>query len=124
MGLDEYVLHIRHWLRRTYDSYCKELLGKPNVLFLTYEDMVEDFETWLYRLADHLSLDSNKPLVQKLVDEARFEVTGENVYSHKRQVRPGEHKRRLRPETVQILTTEFHDILEKLGYAASDQRKV
>lgn len=116
MSVDEYVLHVRHQFKETYETYCNELLKMPNTLFLKYEDMVMDFESWLNKLAIHINLDSDELLLQRIISEASFEVDKENVYSHKRQVMPGDHKRKLKPETIEVLNADFKDILEKLGY--------
>lgn len=48
--------------------------------------------------------------------EANFSVAREDLNSHKRQVQPGYHKRKLKPETIEILNDRFAEILETLGY--------
>lgn len=116
VGLDEYVLRTRHWLAGVYGTYCDELLGKQNVLLAKYEDMVTDFDNWLRAVAAHLSLDGDADLLRSVVGEASFSVQGENVRAHKRQVAPGEHRRKLAVETQAILDSDFRDILETLGY--------
>jgi hypothetical protein len=116
VGLDEYALRIRRWLAGVYRTYCTELLGMPNVLLVKYEDMVTDFEEWLRSVATHLSLGQDADLLQQVVAQADFAVSGENVHAHKRQVAPGEHRRKLAAETQDILEAEFRDILEELDY--------
>jgi len=108
MTVDEYVLRARHRVRRVYETYCSELLGRPNVLFLKYEDMVADFEPWLRRAAEHVGLDGNELLLRRIIGEADFEVKGDDVYSHKRKVKQGDHRRQLKRETIEILNVEFH----------------
>lgn len=115
---DEYVLRERHWFKGTYEDYCRELLGRPNVLTLRYEDMLTDFEAWLRQAARHLALDANELLLRRIMDESDFGVIKENAFSHKRQVSPGDHRRKLQPETIKILTAEFRDVLDMLGYPA------
>jgi len=121
MTVDEYVLHMSQPFRKTYETYCSELLGKPNVLFLKYEDMVADFEPWLRRAAEHVGLDGNELLLRRIIGEADFEVKGDDVYSHKRQVKPGDHRRKLKRETIEILNVEFHGVLERLGYLQHEE---
>jgi hypothetical protein len=75
-----------------------------------------DFESWLKKVTIHICLDSDELLLQKVTSEVSFAVDKENIYSHKSQVMPGDHKRKLKPETIEILNSEFHHILEKLGY--------
>ena len=86
-----------------YQEYCQSLLDKPNVLFVTYEKMVTDFDTWLDSIIEFLKLKVSPELVSKIKEEADFTVKEENIYAHKRQVLPGEHQRKLKPETIEIL---------------------
>jgi hypothetical protein len=48
--------------------------------------------------------------------KADFQVEDEDVYRHKRQVLPGDHTRKLQPETIADLNEKFAEILNKLGY--------
>jgi hypothetical protein len=116
-SLDEYVLRKAPWLKSRYEAYCADLLERPNVLFLQYEEMVTDFDTWLHKAASHVGLDGDDALLRSIAGEADFEVSAEDRHSHKRQVTPGDHRRKLRPETIGALTLEFQDILERLGYS-------
>jgi hypothetical protein len=99
-----------------YKDYAKELLGKPNVLFLKYEDMVENFDAWLDQLIEFLGMDIRKEFIDRLKAEVDFNVSKEDVYKHKRQVTPGDHKRKLKPETIKILNEKTREIRKRLGY--------
>ncbi len=118
MTIDEFALQRMEPVKKTYDTYCRELLSerKPNVLLMKYEDMVSNFSDWLDRIAAHLELNGNPALIQMIKDQADFTVAEQNVYSHRRQVTPGDHKRKLKAETINILNDTLHPILEKLGY--------
>ena len=117
LTLDEFVLRHADGFDGRYRQYCDELLGQANVLFLSYEDMVADFSRWLDRLAAHLSLDTNSGLLATLEQEADFTVDQQRLTAHRRQVTPGEHRRKLRAETIQELNGRFGYSLERLGYA-------
>lgn len=114
--IDEWVLrYVSGYLKR-YENYCENLLGRPNVFFVKYEDMVNDFPTWLNTVIKALELDNvDKELVEKLIHEAGFDVE-ENVNSHKRQAKPGDHKRKLKPETISKLNETFSEVLDLLNY--------
>jgi hypothetical protein len=101
-----------------YQVYHKELMGKPNVLFLKYEDMVESFDTWLDRLIEFLGMDLRREFIDRLNAEADFKVSKEDIHKHKRQVTPGDHKRKLKPETIDILNAKTREIRELFGYEA------
>lgn len=57
-------------------------------------------------------------LYNKLLRKHRneFEISKENVYAHKRQVSAGDHKRKLKAETINKLNKEFKEILNLLNY--------
>lgn len=117
--VDEYVVNKlgsdSRFLDR-YVEYHKELMGKPNVLLLKYEDMVTDFGPWLDRLLAFLELDVGPRLMAEIKASANFKVSKEDIYKHKRQVTPGDHKRKLKPGTIDILNKNTGEILKLYGY--------
>lgn len=119
LSVDEYVINKldsdSHFLDR-YIEYHKELIGKPNVLFLKYEDMVTNFEPWLERLLAFLNLDVSPGLIAEIKAGADFKVSSEDIYKHKRQVTPGDHKRKLKPETIDILNEKAKEVLKLYDY--------
>ena len=62
-----------------------------------------------------MKLNVNQTTVSQIINEANFDVE-EDIYSHKRQVTPGDHKRKLLPETIDRLNSEFGEVLDVLGY--------
>lgn len=114
-NIDDFVIAHSPWVRETYNLYAKYLFGKKNVLFLKYEDMVTDFPTWLNEIFKHLQMTPSEQLVKELIDGAIFEVT-EDVYSHKRQVKPGDHRRKLQVNTIKQLNLQLQDVLEIYGW--------
>ena len=78
--------------------------------------MVINFESWLDALIQGLELNVSSQLVDRIKREANFTFDREDIYSHKRQVTPGDHKRKLKPETIEILNDRFAKISETLGY--------
>jgi len=117
-GIDWHVLSgADGWLRR-YREYCDHILNRSNTVFVTYEEMVADFESWLRKYIAPFPLARPERIIKKLVRRYRhnFQVDGEDVYRHKRQVAPGDHKRKLKPETIAALDEQFKDVLAALGY--------
>lgn len=118
--IDEWVMKPAQTFLKRYQFYCDELLGKPNVCFLKYEHMVSDFPDWFEQVNQFLSLDNvSQALQEKILAEANFEVE-ENINSHKRQVQPGDHKRKLKPETIAQLNSIFSEVLTSLDYATDE----
>ena len=54
-------------------------------------------------------------LSNKYIDEFHIPET-EDVYSHKRQIKPGDHKNKLKAKTIQVMNMELSEILEQLEY--------
>jgi hypothetical protein len=114
-SIDDYVIEQSPWVRETYNLYAKYFWGKKNVLFLKYEDMVTDFPTWLNEIFKHLQMTPSEQLVKELIDGAIFEVT-EDIYSHKRQVKAGDHRRKLQVNTIKQLNLQLQDVLKIYGW--------
>lgn len=114
-NIDNLVLDHSPWLRTKYNQYEKYLLAKKNVLLLKYEDMVTDFAVWLSEMFKHLEIKPSEQLTKELIDEAKFEVK-EDIYSHKRQVKPGDHRRKLQVNTIKQLNLELQAILKIHGW--------
>lgn len=116
LDVDEYVLKEAKEYQFIYAQYCEMLLGKKNVLFLKYEDMVADFPNWLQKLADHTGLAGQKIALDAIRKRADFSVDGEDKYAQRRQVAPGDHLRKLKPDTIQQLNSLFGSVLKQLNY--------
>lgn len=116
MSVDEYVLANSDEFLRIYRRYCDKLVNAPGVLFLKYEHMVADFSDWLTQLSTHTGLSQHRDVLDALIAEADFEVEREDKYAQRRQVTPGDHRRKLAPATIQSLNQQFKPILETLQY--------
>jgi len=132
-GIDHFVIERVDDFKARYQSLTSALLGKQNVVLLKYEEMISDYSGWLRRflsafahlkipprwasvlLGERNSLEAiHKRLYHRFKDE--FNVKSENIYSNKRQVKAGDHKRRLRADTIERLNAEFRTVLDVLGY--------
>lgn len=103
--------------RDRYQRYLRELIGKPNVQLLRYEDMMADLRGWLQRAAGQFGINDDA-VVDELLARFRpdFEVKGENVRRHIRKATPGDHAEKLQPATIRELNEIFADVLGALGY--------
>jgi sulfotransferase family protein len=132
-GIDRFVLKMTTKFKYRYEYLCSSLIGKDGVKLLRYEDMITDFGGWLENYLSVFShcgpkkknifgLVNEKSNMRKLYKKTlkeysdEFNIVNEDVYSHKRQIVAGDHKRKLKPETINRLNDEFNDILNLLGY--------
>ncbi|MEX1247028.1 MAG: sulfotransferase domain-containing protein [Anaerolineales bacterium] len=116
MSIDDFVLKEIEEYLPIYEGYCQQLAKNPQIMYLKYEDMVSDFENWLGRLSRHPGLADQSRVLERVKAEADFAVQAEDKYSQRRQVAPGDHKRKLRPATVEKINLAFRDVLTQLNY--------
>ncbi|MGB5024323.1 MAG: sulfotransferase domain-containing protein, partial [Saprospiraceae bacterium] len=114
--IDKYVLEIAPRMQKIYADYCNNLLHRENVLFLKYEDMIEDFGPWLQRLTNFLDLKNAEEQVQQIISKTSFKVKKEDKHSFIRNVKAGDHLSKLKTETILALNKLFQNELEILNY--------
>ncbi|MGG6296017.1 sulfotransferase domain-containing protein [Leptolyngbya sp. AN02str] len=144
-GVDRFSLRRANHYKDNYHYVIANLLGRKNVTLVKYEDMVLNYHLWLEQfLAAFLGGSSEKSMMQKLLNRLPFSerfkpqsaiansplyqqlyanhkdefvVAKEDIYRHRRQIAPGDHRRKLQPETIAALNETFADILSVLGYS-------
>ena len=134
-GVDGFVVNRIPRVKKEYEDLCDRLVGKENVTLVKYEEMVTDYGGWLKgfmsafsgfevrhtAVLDTLLGEKNhekvySKLYKKYKDDFNPEKKEEDVYSHKRQVTPGDYKRKLKESTIETLNGEFSSVLMNLGY--------
>lgn len=132
-GIDAFVLARAEQCGEEYRQFLSRMAHRDNVILLRYEDMVTDYSAWLrsfLRAFAGCGPASGRPffgfrrraplkavhtkLYAKYRDE--FIPKAENVYEHKRQIMPGDHRRKLAPATIETLNSRLGDILAVLRY--------
>ncbi len=78
--------------------------------------MIQDFNSWFYKLLEFLDLDVSQDTINVILQKADFKADQGNVKAHKRQVTPGDHKRKLNEETIKLLNSKFGEILTIYDY--------
>jgi hypothetical protein len=89
--------------------------SRTDAVLSRYENLVTDFEGWLKDLADRIALPLNRGVLNELVASAEFDVV-EDPFRHKRQVTPGDFRRKLSKRVQDRLTEAFREDLEYFGY--------
>ena len=116
--IDTYVIDTaRNYLNRC-TRIRKIVTDYPEVLLLHYEEMVEDTDRWLGRIAGFVDQPLTDQLRKKLARKTDFTVSKEDTSRHKRQITPGDHRRKLKPETIAELNEILGSELEFFGYGA------
>lgn len=117
LSVDAYVLQNAENYRQRMAGLQSLCDSHPDLVVLRYEDMVTRTEAWLAAMAGFLDQPLDAPLRAKLAPLADFNVDAEDSARHKRQVRPGDHARKLRPETIAQLNDRLGPVMRQMGYA-------
>ncbi len=99
-----------------YQRYLREVVDRPNVTIVFYEDMVADFPSWLRKVVACFELENADETYRHVLERHEDEVkpSAENPWLHKRKVTPGDYKEKLQPETIVKLNERFGAVLEAL----------
>lgn len=133
MGIDAYVLeHMLPRYVRAVDDYIALQAQIPQITVLHYEQMVTDFPGWLGAFLDALAMPHRLRLRERLrhrrpwltakrvlLDRHSAGFTppdAEDIDSHKRQMLPGDHIRKLKPETIATINATMGPQLRAFGY--------
>jgi hypothetical protein len=105
-------------LPKRYRDYVNKFLGKPNVVFVKYEEMVTDYRGWLEKFIAPFPIDDKAGVIAGLVAQADalFPKRPTDVMQHVRHVTPGDHKAKLKSSTIKTLDEIFAETLDALGY--------
>jgi len=117
MGIDLFVLDLAENYRRRMEVLSKIIDSHDDILVLKYEVMTDDTEIWLGQISSFLDQPLTEELRAKLANKTRFSVDVEDSSKHKRQITPGDHKRKLKPETISQLNEILSKELQRFDYA-------
>lgn len=94
-----------------------QLSQNARATLVTYEEMVTDFPRWLSKVLSTMDLEDDPTLIRALVKQYEDEFKPSSEGGHKRNVTPGDHRQKLKPETVDILNEKFAEILAVMAYS-------
>lgn len=91
-----------------------------DALIVKYEEMVLNYSHWLKSIIDAFEFGSSSNISHqyyflKYKDEFKIPKE-ENIYSHKRAVKPGNYRDKLKPQTINQLNEVFAGFLNQYGY--------
>jgi hypothetical protein len=115
LGIDRWVVEASDACFEVFETYRRELVGRPNVHVARYEDMVADYPAWLDSVLRFCGLEVAR--TRDAIDDGPSPPAFENHLAHKRQVTPGDSHRKLQPSTLEMVTERFGTILSAFGYS-------
>lgn len=115
--IDDYALETAKQYNFRLSRLKQVLDTHSDILLLTYEEMVGDTDAWLGKVLDFVGQPMTPRLEKKLERHANFKVDSEDASRHKRQVTPGDHRRKLAPETIAKMNEVMGPMLSSFGYS-------
>jgi hypothetical protein len=121
MSIDDYVLYQctqrEFTLERRFAPLVERMLNPEFETVVTYETMVTNFSKWLAQVVPVFGIRHSKLAVIQLAWRYRNEFRArQETMTHKRCITPGDHRRKLKPSTIDALNLRFESILTKFGY--------
>ena len=113
--IDEYVLNSAPLLLTKLRAY-ERLLGTDNMLLARYEDVYFDKQRFLGAIFSHFNLAVSPVIVERVARAHDIRPSSEDPTKHIRQGTPGDHRKKLRPETIAKLNDHFRDVCQGFGY--------
>lgn len=113
--IDDYVLEMAPVLRTRHDEAVARLASVEYRIW-RYEDIIFDKLRWVHEMLDYLGLEVPQDQIRREVDGQDIRPRTEAVDQHVRKVTPGDHRAKLRPDTIAALNEVFAGILDIYGY--------
>jgi len=113
--IDDFVLNRVHFAANTLME-CLPLLYSPTTVVLTYEEYVFDKAALIDRILTHFDWVAEPALIEEILSRADVFPETEDPGSHIRQVRPGDHRSKLRADTVDRLNQVLSEVMAPFGY--------
>lgn len=119
MTIDEYVVAESDRVYEGFSRYKMQLVDKyPNLYITRYEQMVNNFPSWLDELLERSQLTITPEFRQGLLEQnQRMRPKDEDVRRHLRKGKAGDYKEKLKQETIYSLNKKLGSILDEFGYA-------
>lgn len=115
IDIDAWVLKHAPGVLRRFTEYT-EIIGKPFVKVFQYETILFAKKEFALAALSHFKYRVHLPLVERLVARQNIIPVEEDATKHIRKAIPGDHKEKLRPETIAVLSDQFRDVMAKFGY--------
>lgn len=81
-----------------------------------YEDIIFDKGAWVRDMVGYLGWTVAERAIDRIVERHDLRPSAEDVGQHVRKVTPGDHREKLRPETIAMIEQRFAPIMERFGY--------
>jgi hypothetical protein len=119
MAIDDFVLAEADAQARLIK---RTLANIPRHRLYRYEEVIFDKRGWAADMVEYLGLSPPEQLVSTIVARNDVLPSEDAPLEHIRHVTPGDHRDKLRPETIEALDARFARVMKKLGYPVTAER--
>ena len=120
MGVDEYCLWYSNIISFQFTDYAKNIFD-ANLKVCRYEDVIFEKRKWLADTLEYAGIKILDSQIHEVADKHDVVPDVEDETKHIRRVIPGDHKNKLKPETIEQLNIIFADMLKRFNYVATDE---
>jgi hypothetical protein len=114
--IDDFVLTRSNFYLQNFSILDKKL-PKDSTKIYRYEDFIFNKDKWIIDILNFLSLKMEVNDINSIVEKVNIIPKTEQQDNHIRKVTPGDHKIKLRTDTINKLNNIFKPILIKYGYS-------
>lgn len=118
LEIDDAVLRRAGGMLNTAMKY-EPILDSQSLTLLRYEDYIFDKAALMRLIADRFGWKADDELIRLILEWADVRPAHEDPTNFIRRVTPGDHREKLRPETIARLTETLRPALERFGYPTS-----
>lgn len=120
LSVDEFVLKKAENYLHNFERY-RQKLPVENLTVYRYEDVIYDKAEWLRDMVGKLGLPQSPNRIRKIARDFDVFPGAERQEKHIRQVHPGNHKKKLKEETIDGLNNILSEFLNSYGYLDDDR---
>ena len=118
LDIDDYVLQLAKNHLNKLINY-KDNLDFNNVLLRKYEEIYFDKKGFLSDIFDHYGISVDSDIISYVAERNDVRPAKENINNHIRKGKPGDHKEKLKPDTIGKLNDIFNEVCAWYGYDLS-----
>lgn len=115
--IDEYVLDASPVFLRFFSQY-QHVCSKAEVRLFRYEDIIFAKHQWLRDISAHFGWTIADDILAEIATRHDLVPSVEDHTQHVRQVSPGDHTRKLKPQTIAMLNERFAEPMVYFGYGS------
>lgn len=114
-SIDEFVLRMAPVVGARFEDYRRRFAPRPGLLLVRYEDVILDWQGFADQFMAFTGLSARPAWTTRMRRFAEdFSVAEESPEAHKRQIKAGDHRRKLSTQTLSVLDEQLAPILEWL----------